>query len=55
VIAAGKRAFYRQAGLGMEDAYTLATAAITENLALADAAEGIEAFLAKRPPRWIGS
>ena len=52
VIALGKRAFYRQADMGLEDAYALATETMTCNLMLPDSAEGIAAFVAKRAPRW---
>lgn len=51
-VAAGKRAFYRQIELGLEDAYTLATEAMVCNLMTEDAAEGIDAFSEKRPPQW---
>jgi enoyl-CoA hydratase/carnithine racemase len=52
VIAAGKRAFYAQADLALADAYALAGEAMACNLAMADAAEGVGAFLAKRAPVW---
>ena len=54
VIAAGKRAFYRQIELTLADAYALADAAMVDHLGLEDAAEGIDAFLEKRPPVWRG-
>jgi enoyl-CoA hydratase/carnithine racemase len=53
-VAVGKRAFYAQAELGLDDAYALARQVMTENLLAADAAEGIDAFLTKRPPQWEG-
>lgn len=52
VIGAGKKAFYRQLDLELAEAYELAGAAMVDNLDLADAAEGIDAFLGKRPPEW---
>lgn len=52
VIAAGKRAFYRQVEATLADAYTLAGEAMTCNLGLEDAAEGMDAFVEKRPPNW---
>jgi enoyl-CoA hydratase/carnithine racemase len=53
-LAIGKEAFYRQLELGLADAYDYAAAAMTTNMLAADAAEGIDAFLAKRPPVWRG-
>jgi enoyl-CoA hydratase/carnithine racemase len=53
-VAIGKEAFYRQLELGLADAYDFAAAAMTTNMLAADAAEGIDAFLAKRPPLWRG-
>ena len=51
-VAPGKRTFYQQVELGLEEAYALATDAMLRNLATEDAAEGIDAFVQKRPPRW---
>jgi enoyl-CoA hydratase/carnithine racemase len=51
-VAIGKEAFYRQAELGLADAYRYAARVMTENMLAKDAAEGIDAFLAKRPPVW---
>jgi enoyl-CoA hydratase/carnithine racemase len=51
-LAIGKEAFYRQLELGLAEAYDYAAAAMTTNMLAADAAEGIDAFLAKRPPVW---
>ena len=52
VVAIGKEAFSRQAELGLEEAYAYAAAVMTRNMMMADAAEGIDAFLQKREPRW---
>ncbi|MGV7030032.1 enoyl-CoA hydratase [Methylobacterium symbioticum] len=52
VLAIGKEAFAAQADLGLEDAYAYAAEVMTRNLMMADAAEGIDAFLQKREPRW---
>jgi enoyl-CoA hydratase/carnithine racemase len=52
VLAIGKAAFHRQADMGLEDAYAFAADVMTRNMMLADAREGIDAFLAKRPPAW---
>lgn len=51
-IALGKRAFYAQVEQGLDAAYAIAGEAMTCNLADPDAAEGIDAFLGKRPPVW---
>jgi enoyl-CoA hydratase/carnithine racemase len=51
-VALGKRAFYRQIEQGFEAAYALAGETMTCNLLDPDAAEGIDAFLGKREPRW---
>jgi enoyl-CoA hydratase/carnithine racemase len=52
VIGLGKRAFYAQDGLTEADAYAVAAPVMAANAALADAREGITAFLEKRPPVW---
>ena len=52
VVALGKRAFYRQLELGLEDAYAFSTDAIVANALGADFAEGLDAFVHKRKPRW---
>jgi enoyl-CoA hydratase/carnithine racemase len=51
-VAIGKAAFYAQAELGPADAYRYAAEVMTRNMLARDAAEGIDAFLAKRPPVW---
>jgi enoyl-CoA hydratase/carnithine racemase len=53
-VAAGKQMFYRQIEHGLHDAYQLANEAMTCNLLTDDAAEGIDAFIAKRAPQWRG-
>ncbi|HXQ42442.1 MAG TPA: enoyl-CoA hydratase [Candidatus Udaeobacter sp.] len=50
----GKEAFYRQAEMNLADAYAYASEVMTGNMMAADAGEGIDAFLAKRQPRWRG-
>jgi enoyl-CoA hydratase/carnithine racemase len=52
VVRGGKEAFYRQIERPLEAAYESAGKAMAGNLLLEDAAEGIDAFLGKRPPRW---
>lgn len=54
VIALGKRAFYRQIEQPLAEAYAFAGETMACNMLHADAAEGIDAFLGKRPPRWRG-
>ncbi len=51
-VAIGKRAFYRQCEMGLEDAYAFTAGVMVRNMATPDAAEGIDAFLARRPPVW---
>ncbi|MGH6990480.1 MAG: enoyl-CoA hydratase [Stellaceae bacterium] len=53
-LAIGKEAFYRQAELGLEEAYAYTSEVMTTNMLARDAEEGIDAFLAKRPPAWQG-
>ncbi|MSO66195.1 MAG: enoyl-CoA hydratase [Alphaproteobacteria bacterium] len=55
VVALGKSAFYRQADLPLAEAYALTAEVMTENMLMHDATEGIDAFLAKRSPRWRDS
>jgi len=52
VMALGKRAFYAQIDRPLGEAYTYASEVMTCNLADPDSAEGMEAFLEKRAPRW---
>lgn len=54
VVTMGKQFFYDQVEKGFKDAYSLASEGMAHNMMLADAAEGIDAFLAKRQPRWRG-
>jgi enoyl-CoA hydratase/carnithine racemase len=53
-VTAGKQMFYRQLEMGFEDAYRLAAETMACNMMAADAAEGIDAFIAKRAPNWDG-
>jgi len=50
----GKEAFYRQAEMGLADAYDYATRVMVENMLARDAVEGIGAFIEKRRPEWKG-
>ena len=47
-LAIGKEAFYRQAEMGLDDAYAYASEVMTRNMLARDAGEGIDAFLGKR-------
>jgi enoyl-CoA hydratase/carnithine racemase len=52
VLALGKRAFYAQMDMSADEAYALTEKVIVDNLMMADAKEGIAAFLARRAPVW---
>jgi enoyl-CoA hydratase/carnithine racemase len=54
-LAIGKDAFYRQAEMGLDDAYAYVSEVMTRNMMARDAAEGIDAFLTKRQPTWTGT
>ncbi|VDS10183.1 putative enoyl-CoA hydratase echA8 [Paracoccus haematequi] len=51
-IRLGKRAFHDQLRLGTADAYATAGQTMCQNILLPDTAEGMAAFLEKRPPSW---
>jgi enoyl-CoA hydratase/carnithine racemase len=48
----GKRLYHDQRALGLEDAYTLASAVMTRNMLDGAACEGLDAFINKRHPHW---
>lgn len=52
VVELGKRFFYEQIDMKMTDAYHLGGTVMRENLLMVDAEEGINAFIAKRKPKW---
>jgi enoyl-CoA hydratase/carnithine racemase len=52
VLALGKRAYYRQLEMGLEDAYSFTTEVIVDNALGKDFEEGLAAFIDKRPPEW---
>ena len=52
VLALGKRAYYRQLEMGLEDAYAFTTGVIVDNALGRDFEEGLAAFLEKRAPEW---
>jgi enoyl-CoA hydratase/carnithine racemase len=49
-VAAGKRAFYQQMDLGLEQAYVLASGVIASSFAHEEGRAGMDAFIDKRPP-----
>ena len=53
-VAMGKATFYEQLEQPMAEAYAHAAAVMVANMMLADAKEGIGAFLDKREPKWSG-
>ena len=48
----GKKAFYKQHEMSLEDAYNYTSSIMTENMLENDSEEGINAFLEKRKPIW---
>ena len=48
----GKAAFYRQIEMSLADAYRYSSGVIVENMLAYDAAEGSDAFVEKRAPKW---
>ena len=50
----GKEAFYRQAEMGLAEAYEYTAGVMVENMLARDAEEGIGAFIGKRKPEWTG-
>ncbi|REK09864.1 MAG: enoyl-CoA hydratase [Planctomycetota bacterium] len=51
-IGLGKKGFYDQAELPIEQAYALTEQIMIENARAPDAIEGMQAFLERREPRW---
>lgn len=51
-VKIGKRAFYEQAQMTLEDAYAHTGQVMVENMLHRDTEEGVSAFLEKRPPNW---
>ena len=51
-VKIGKEGFYKQAEMGLAQAYDYVTQVMVENLLSADAEEGICAFIEKRDPTW---
>jgi enoyl-CoA hydratase/carnithine racemase len=53
-VSMGKQLFYRQLEMGVDAAYQLASETMACNMMCEDAAEGIDAFMAKRKPEFRG-
>ena len=53
-VSIGKRMFYRQLEMGLAAAYDYAAETMACNMMAADAGEGIDAFIQRRPPQWTG-
>ena len=51
-IKIGKKAFYKQLEMPLEEAYRYTSEVMTNNMMALDAKEGISAFLEKRIPSW---
>ena len=52
VVALGKRAFYEQLEMSIEDAYSHTSKVIVDNMMMRDAQIGIGAFIDKSTPEW---
>lgn len=52
-LAIGKKAFYQQRDLNLEDAYAFASQVMVDNMLIHDAEEGIQAFVEKRSAQWL--
>jgi enoyl-CoA hydratase/carnithine racemase len=52
IVALGKATFYHQLDLSQAQAYAFTKDVMVQNAQLADAQEGITAFIDKRAPRW---
>ena len=48
----GKKAFYKQREMSLEDAYNYTSSVMIENMLDKDSEEGINAFIEKRTPKW---
>jgi enoyl-CoA hydratase/carnithine racemase len=52
IAALGKAAFHQQRGMGLEEAYAMASGVMLDNMLVEEAREGFAAFLEKRKPSW---
>jgi enoyl-CoA hydratase/carnithine racemase len=53
-VTTGKRMFYKQIEMGMQEAYDYAAGVMACNMMAEDVGEGIDAFMQKREPVWKG-
>jgi enoyl-CoA hydratase/carnithine racemase len=51
-IKLGKRAFYKQIEMNIDDAYKYGCTVMTDNMQVSDCKEGIDAFIQKRKPNF---
>lgn len=51
-VSLGKSAFYKQAEMGLADAYAYTSRVMVDNMLGRDAKEGVSAFIEKRKPQW---
>lgn len=52
VVKLGKRFYYQQLGMGLNEAYVAGSKIMADNLQLRDGQEGIKSFIEKRKPKW---
>ena len=52
ILQIGKKAFYKQLEMPLEEAYKYTSEVMTKNMMALDAKEGISAFIEKRTPKW---
>ena len=52
VVKIGKKAFYKQLEMPLNEAYKYTSKVMCENMMTLDAKEGISAFIEKRTPNW---
>lgn len=54
-VRIGKQAFYNQIEMPLDNAYEYTRDVMVDNMMIEDTAEGISAFIEKRPPSWADS
>lgn len=52
VVSFGKKFYYQQLGMELNNAYVAGSTVMTDNLDLDDGKEGIKSFIEKRKPSW---